>query len=209
MHVAMPGVPDLYQGAELWNFALVDPDNRRPVDYTRPRAVLAELKERFDGGDQAARAEYVSELLANVEDGRIKMHVTRQLLRARRADPALFLEGSYSPVQATGALGRHLVGFARAHAGSHAVGFGGRLSRSLTGGTTAAIGDVWRDTRVFLPEPLADVRRWTCVVSGNSVDVPRDAAATGLRVADVLHHLPVALLVRADRPSMAVRSLEP
>jgi malto-oligosyltrehalose synthase len=209
MHVTMPGVPDLYQGAELWNFALVDPDNRRPVDYVRRRAILADLQARFDGADPAARAEYVSELLANVEDGRIKMHLTRQLLRARRAEPALFLEGSYSAVQAMGPLGRHLVIFARAHAGNHAVGFGTRLSRSLTGGTAAAIGDVWGDTRVFLPEPLADVRRWTCVVSGNSVEVPRDAAATGLRVADVLHHLPVALLVRADRPSTAVRPLEP
>jgi (1->4)-alpha-D-glucan 1-alpha-D-glucosylmutase len=205
MHLTTPGVPDLYQGGELWSFALVDPDNRRPVDYERRRHLLAELRRRFDDAEESVRQAYVSELLATAEDGRIKMHVTRQLLRTRRADPALFLEGSYEPVESAGAARRHVIAFARSHAGSAAISVGVRLSRSLTKGNRPPVGDVWGDTRVMLPEPLADVRRWTCVVSGNSVEVPGDAAATGLRVAELLRQLPVALLVRADRPRTAVR----
>ena len=204
VHLTTPGVPDLYQGGELWSFALVDPDNRRPVDYDRRREVLAELQRRFDDADESDRAAYMAELLAQVEDGRIKMHLTRQLLQMRRANPALFLEGSYAAIESVGNARRHVLAFSRAHAGTAAIAVGTRLSRSLVGGTEPAVGDVWGDTRVFLPEPLADVRRWTCVVSGHSVEVPQDAAATGLRVADVLHRLPVALLVRADRPPTAI-----
>ena len=201
MHLMTPGVPDVYQGDELWNFALVDPDNRRPVDYQRRREVLAELEQRFDGADEAAKRAYISELVSSVEDGRIKLHVTRQLLRLRRGNPALFLEGNYAAVESTGRAARHVISFARVHASDAAIAIGVRLSRTLTGGTAAPVGEnVWGDTRVFLPESLADLRRWTCVISGNTVEVPRDAFTTGLRIADVLREQPVALLVRADRP---------
>jgi (1->4)-alpha-D-glucan 1-alpha-D-glucosylmutase len=199
MHMASPGVPDLYQGGELWSFALVDPDNRRPVDYTRRRETLAELRRRFDGADADGRLAVARELLESPEDGRIKMHVTRQLLRTRCDDPELFLEGSYAALDAGGTAARHVIAFARSHAGRTAIAVAPRLARTLAGGVAPPIGDLWADTRVFLPEPLFEVNRWTCVVTGNSVDVPRGAAATGLPVADLLRHLPVALLVRADR----------
>lgn len=201
MHLAMPGVPDIYQGDELWNFALVDPDNRRPVDYERRRAIASELDARFVNADEAGKRAYAAALIAKVEDGRIKMHVTRQLLRLRRDNPALFLEGSHAPIDSTGRNARHVVAFARTLASDAVIAVAARLSRTLTGGSAAPIGDnVWGDTRVFLPESLADVRRWTCVLSGNTVEVPRDAFATGLRIAEILRELPVALFVRADRP---------
>jgi (1->4)-alpha-D-glucan 1-alpha-D-glucosylmutase len=201
MHMTTPGVPDLYQGGELWSFALVDPDNRRAVDYALRRDVLAELERRFDRADAVARTAYAGELLASAQDGRIKMHVTRQLLRERRADPQLYLEGSYAPMECAGPAARHVVSYARQHAGRAAIAIVPRLARTLAGGGEPPVGDLWGDTRVFVPEALAAVKRWTCVLSGHSVEVPRDAAATGFRIADIVRHLPVALLVRADRPA--------
>ena len=201
LHMTTPGVPDLYQGGELWSFSLVDPDNRRPVDYALRREILAELQHRFDEAPLAERTAYARELLESAENGRIKMHVTRQLLSARRADPELFLEGSYTPVESAGASARHVVAYARQHAGRAAIAVAPRLSRTLVGGSGPPVGDLWGDTRVFVPEALAAVNRWTCVLSGHSVEVPRDAAAAGLRVADLMRHLPVALLVRADSPA--------
>ena len=198
IHLATPGVPDVYQGGELWSFALVDPDNRRPVDYALRKEFLDELRSRFDDAPPDARSAYVRELLHGVEDGRLKMHLTRQLLRLRRSNPALFLEGNYAPIESAGDQSRHLIGFARALSGEAAIAVATRLSRTLTGGGDPPIGDIWGETRVFLPEPLTPISRWTCVVSGHSVEVARDAAAAGLRVSDVLRHLPVALLVRAD-----------
>ena len=200
IHMTTPGVPDVYQGGDLWSFALVDPDNRRPVDYALRRELIEQLRARFDGADPSARTAFSAALLESAEDGRIKMHVTRQLLRTRRDDPALFLEGSYLPMETAGSASAHVVAYARAMAGRAAIAVASRLPRTLAGGTAPPIGDLWADTRVFLPESLLGVSRWTCVVSGNSVDVPPGAAATGLSVADVLRHLPVALLVRAEDP---------
>ncbi|HUF29206.1 MAG TPA: hypothetical protein VMM77_00985, partial [Gemmatimonadaceae bacterium] len=106
--------------------------------------------------------------------------------------------GNYAPIESAGAGSRHVVSFARALAGRAAIAVATRLSRTLTGGLAPPIGDIWGETRVFLPEPLTAISRWTCVVSGHSVEVAHDSAAAGLRVSDVLRHLPVALLVRAD-----------
>lgn len=198
VHLSTPGVPDIYQGGELWSFALVDPDNRRPVDYALRREFLKELQGRFDAASPDARAAYVRELLHAVEDGRLKMHLTRQLLRLRRSNPELFLEGNYAPIESAGAQSQHLIAFTRAFSGQAAIAVATRLSRTLSGGVAPPVGDIWGETRVFLPEPLTPISRWTCVVSGHSVEVARDAAAAGLRVSDVLRHLPVAVLVRAD-----------
>jgi (1->4)-alpha-D-glucan 1-alpha-D-glucosylmutase len=110
LKLGSPGVSDIYQGNELWDLSLVDPDNRRPVDYARRQADLQALC-----SDSVAAAD----LLDHAEDGRIKLYVTWRMLQLRRSLPGLFVGGGYSPLRAIG-RGRtphHVCAFARTDAG--------------------------------------------------------------------------------------------
>jgi len=130
LKLTTPGIPDIYQGTELWDLSLVDPDNRRPVDYALRRRLLAEL-------ERATPAE----IMARMDDGLPKLWVTRQALRLRRRRPELFgPEGVYSPLAATGDRSGHVVAFAR---GEGAVTVVPRLVLHLE--------DSWLDTTLALP----------------------------------------------------------
>ena len=109
LKLTSPGVPDLYQGAELWDFSLVDPDNRRPVDYRRRRELLASLPDPARPASPAV----IRELLASPADGRLKLLLTSRLLHLRRQRPELFAEGGYQPLTAAGEHGEHLCAFIR------------------------------------------------------------------------------------------------
>ena len=108
LKLCAPGVPDLYQGNELWDFTLVDPDNRRPVDYAQRRAMLDELR-----SSQLGRAELARGLYEKWEDGRIKLLVTHAGLQVRKAHPELFGDGGYQPLAAEGSEAPRLAAFAR------------------------------------------------------------------------------------------------
>src|SRR5258705_8641050 len=100
--VASPGVPDYYQGTELWDFSLVDPDNRRPVEFGSRTRFLAELEKR---------PPKTAELLANLADGRAKLHVIRRGLALRKAHPALFHGGEYRPLHADAGFDENVIAF--------------------------------------------------------------------------------------------------
>ena len=102
LKLTAPGVPDVYQGNEIWDFSLVDPDNRRPVDYVERKKMLDALK----GADPG-------ELLDNWSDGRIKLFLTHRLLTFRREKAELFQRGSYEPLSLTGEFADCCVAFAR------------------------------------------------------------------------------------------------
>src|SRR5205823_7155832 len=108
-----PGVPDIYQGNELWEYSLVDPDNRRPVDFERRRKVLLELRERL-GQPEVDRRALVEELLASLPDGRIKLFVTQQTLALRQQKRRLFEQGRYVRVRAVGEQAEGVCAFLRA-----------------------------------------------------------------------------------------------
>ena len=112
LKLASPGVPDTYQGTEMWDFSLVDPDNRRPVDYDRRRRMLEDLRSAAEsaGGDLRDLAR---DLVATREDGRIKLYVTHRSLACRRDHPGLFTAGEYIPLAAEGSKAAHLFAFAR------------------------------------------------------------------------------------------------
>lgn len=118
LRLTAPGVPDIYQGSELWNFSLVDPDNRRPVDFAHRQALLRQLNERITRGE--GREELVAELLARPEDGRVKLYLIRQALALRRSNPGIFAAGDYCPLTVEGPHAERLCAFARRH-GGHAV----------------------------------------------------------------------------------------
>jgi len=159
MKLTSPGVPDLYQGNELWDFSLVDPDNRRPVDYAARVKALESLRPALEGGDAGLDAR-VAELLAGAVDGRIKMYVTARLLRHRRERRDLYLSGGYRAVEPRGPGAGAVCAYERRHGGgSLIVAVCTRPASTTAGGDGAPVGpDVWRDTALSLPELPASAR---------------------------------------------------
>lgn len=170
LKMTVPGVPDFYQGNELWDLSLVDPDNRRPVDYALRKKLLAELGEQPDP----------AELLEHWTDGRIKLFVTREVLRFRRSHSALFAQGAYHACAATGELAGSALAFTRAHEGKTLIVCVPRLSSRVG---FPPIGDKWRDTSLEI------AGEWRNVFTGARLSGER------LALADVLRDLPVALLI--------------
>ncbi|HEX7899252.1 MAG TPA: malto-oligosyltrehalose synthase [Planctomycetota bacterium] len=177
--IASPGVPDFYQGTELWDLSLVDPDNRRPVDFeTRVRA-LRELASASP-----------ADLLANAEDGRIKLWVTSRALDLRRRRPAPFRSGDYEGLSALGPKLRRVVAFSRRSGDEAVVALTGRFFSGLLAEAPWAAGAaVWGGTRVTLPEALRG-RRWRDVLSGRELA----DSSEGLDLGQVFETLPLALL---------------
>ncbi|WP_430233701.1 malto-oligosyltrehalose synthase [Nitrosomonas communis] len=112
LKLTSPGVPDIYQGNELWDLSLVDPDNRRPVDYVQRQHLLKEL-EAFETVPQDALAKQVRQLLDHITDGRAKLFLTWRLLHSRKQWPCVFQNGAYIPLTTTGSRKDHLCAFAR------------------------------------------------------------------------------------------------
>jgi (1->4)-alpha-D-glucan 1-alpha-D-glucosylmutase len=174
LKIASPGVVDTYQGSELWDFSLVDPDNRRRVDYEERRAALR----RTEGTPP-------KDLLASYRDGRVKLHVLRTGLRLRRAMPNVFIEGDYVPIDA----GEDIVAFARQHGDEGVVCAFTRRPYHVTGGRSQfAVGEVWGDRSVVLPRG-----EWRDALTGDTHMVVANEATPAARL---FSQLPVALLVR-------------
>jgi (1->4)-alpha-D-glucan 1-alpha-D-glucosylmutase len=142
LKLTSPGVPDIYQGTEIWDDSLVDPDNRRPVDYARRREMLAQV--------QSAPAE---ELLRCWGDGRLKLRVTQRLLHLRRDNPELFREGTYEPLKFTGTFAECVIGFMRHRNGGAVLVIVPRLSSRVG---FPPIGEKWQDTSALLPEGFSE-----------------------------------------------------
>jgi (1->4)-alpha-D-glucan 1-alpha-D-glucosylmutase len=185
--MASPGNPDIYQGAELWDFSLVDPDNRRPVDYALRHRLLAELDRKFESG---ALQELCADLLAHFQDGRIKLWSTMQALRLRRERRDLFHQGSYIPLEASGSKREHVIAFAREHQGQAVIAAVPRLSFTLTGGVVRPpMGELWDNTEIPLPASIAG--SLDNVFSGEKLTV---SPGRSLLCREVFAHFPVALL---------------
>src|SRR5262249_25391445 len=193
LKLTCPGVPDLYQGCELWDFSLVDPDNRRPVDYRRRRDVLAELRERIDWVGQDLTP-LTRELLAGMHDGKIKAYLICRTLNFRRTRERLFARGDYQPLEATGAKRDHVCAFARAIGEEVVIVLVPRLVVRLTDKTgELPLGPgVWEDTGLLLTPSLAG-RSYRNLFTGEVIDANGNGGATGLSLARVLNQFPVAL----------------
>jgi (1->4)-alpha-D-glucan 1-alpha-D-glucosylmutase len=198
LKVASPGVPDFYQGTELWDLSLVDPDNRRPVDYPTRRQLLAAMEPLLrDPADRGvARADAVREMLAYWGDGRIKLFLTATALRLRRARAAVFLNGSYEPLEAEGPQAQHVVALARRRRPDTVIAVVPRLLTSLTTATHfLPIGnESWAETRLLLPPDEPD-RAYRNLFTGETVEATGKGAARGLDLAAILQTCPVVLLV--------------
>jgi (1->4)-alpha-D-glucan 1-alpha-D-glucosylmutase len=194
LKIAAPGAPDTYQGTELWDFSLVDPDNRRPVDYEKRRQLLAELLER--SRLQKAQGELAAELVETMADGRIKLYVTAMSLRCRRAHPGLFSVGSYSAIDPVGAKEEHIFSFVRRHLDRAALVAAPRLPAKLMPDPAGLPhgAKVWSDTMLLLPEELGD-RLWHSLFTGETLTAVAYQGRPALRAAQVFARFPVALLL--------------
>ncbi len=180
---ASPVVPDVYQGNDTWDFSLVDPDNRRPVDYALRRKLL-----------QAARRADPEDLVRTREDGRIKLFLTHRCLRARQDSPELFLDGDYQPLRAGGAGARHVCAFARTHAGQSVLAVAPVLVATLTSGAETPMGpDVWTDTHLQLPARLG--HRFRNLLTDDVLELEGGASRGYVPLGEVLRRFPVALLL--------------
>jgi (1->4)-alpha-D-glucan 1-alpha-D-glucosylmutase len=189
LKLGSPGVADVYQGNELWDFSLVDPDNRRPVDYRLREEYLAWILERSGDRPKLARA-----LLEARADGRIKLYVTQRLLCLRRESPALFVGGSYTPLRGN----QHVAAFARA-AERHTLVVAAPVQiATLTGGALVPpIGpEVWREA--VLPMPGEPGRVYRDLFTGRSLTTTAQGGRAELALADVFSDFPVAALDRVD-----------
>jgi (1->4)-alpha-D-glucan 1-alpha-D-glucosylmutase len=183
-----PGVPDCYQGNEVWDFSLVDPDNRRPVDYARRRALLDGLEALGDSpGHEALR-----EIFTGLEDGRAKLYVMWRLLQLRKSREELFRDGTYAAVRVTGTQAKHAIAFARRHGHQVAVTVIPRLLATLGIGVgqLPCGADPWGDTRIELPF----VEEGTVLrdaITGEEMRVTNGGVAVGA----LLARAPVAVLL--------------
>jgi (1->4)-alpha-D-glucan 1-alpha-D-glucosylmutase len=178
LKLTVPGVPDIYQGAELWNLSLVDPDNRRPVDYPQRTRLLNEL----DSGGTRPR-----ELMDKWQDGAIKLFVTSRILKLRAAQPQLFSKGEYEPVSATGAKADCICAFARIDGDRAALVVTARFPARRDADPD------WFDTTIAMPERLLN-RKWVDIFTGMEL---RDAQAT-VGANSILADMPVAVFAQAD-----------
>jgi len=204
LKLAAPGVPDTYQGNETWQFRLVDPDNRRPVDFARHREMLAGLQHLVED-DSAPLASRLPGLLRDGADGRLKMYVLWRTLTWRRQNPAVFMHGAYQPLHAVGAARRHLCAFARIDGDQVVIVAVPRLVARLLRGNADRLPlgpEVWGRTTLHLPGRFMG-RRLTNIMSGEEIVVGA-GAGQGLPAAVLFRHFPVALLV-GPRESSAER----
>jgi (1->4)-alpha-D-glucan 1-alpha-D-glucosylmutase len=198
LKIASPGVPDFYQGTELWDLSLVDPDNRRPVALADRMQMLEALRAR-GAAPSADLGALCEELLEQWTDGRIKLHLIHRALAERRADPTLFIAGAYRTLGATGPRGEHAVALARVADRRAVVAVVTRLSARLSGfgGPVPRGPEAWGETRLVLDNAdLAGTYR--DAFSGRRLITADDRHGPGLAMADVLARLPVALLVREE-----------
>jgi (1->4)-alpha-D-glucan 1-alpha-D-glucosylmutase len=189
LKVASPGIPDFYQGSELWDFSLADPDNRRPVDFGRRERMLAELQAAEHNGLESL----VKEMLGHWEDGRIKLYLTRRALQFRREHSFLFLEGDYIPLHAGGKVSENICAFARRKADAWVIAVAPLFTAHLVEPNQMPLGQqTWGASAIPLPPDAP--RDWRNAFTEEAVRAKSAGQRKWLPLKSVLRNLPVALL---------------
>ncbi len=203
LKLTVPGVPDTYQGSEQWTLSLVDPDNRRPVDFARLAAALDGLTappagERPHMRQEPAAPADPATLLDEWRDGRIKQYVTAKLLRLRRRYPQLFRDGSYIPLAVDGPRAANICAFARAADGLVAVVAVPRLMAVAIADRWAEGAALWEGSKVALPAELSG-GALVDQLTGASVCAEPAGAGSVVDASGLFAHLPLAILISHHR----------
>ncbi|MFC1751954.1 malto-oligosyltrehalose synthase [Thermoproteota archaeon] len=196
LKIACPGIPDFYQGSELWDFRLVDPDNRQPVDFKNRKTVLHEIKKQ-EGKDLTI---LLSDLMKNWKDGRLKLYTIYKALHARNTMPDVFEKGSFTPLEIRGENKIHLYGFCRQHQSKKIIVLVPKSLGSLLKCSRAPLGYAfWGDTAVFLEGLGAE--NWRNCFTGELIGEKtkektkeKEKERNFLLAGDILNKFPVGLL---------------
>ncbi len=198
LKITSPGVPDFFQGNELWNFRLTDPDNRHEVDFAKRRELLNEAIEHGRGSfvDEA------TSLLESWRDGRVKMFLTKEALNFRLANRDLFLRGEYIPLASEGEHRESVCSFARKHGDAWAVVAVPRLvTRVATKGTAFPLGDAAWGSSTELVLPAQAPASWKNAFTGDILKACGSRRKKRLMFGEIFAKLPFALLVPAEASS--------
>ncbi len=192
LKMTAPGVPDIYQGNEVFEFNLVDPDNRHPVDYKRRETSLAQLQQGV--GSHSLLPEFVRNLVADSAIGKAKLYMTWKTLDLRRKESALLQGGSYVPLTVSGERAEHIIAFARKHQDRTAIVAAPRLCATLLGENLNTVCDeaLWSDTKIEMTNEPA--KCYHNIFTGECIS-PSEIAAGSLNVSKLLQYFPVAVLV--------------
>ncbi len=189
LKIASPGVPDFYQGTELWDFSLVDPDNRREVDFHARAQLLRVLKRK----EARAPEPLIQCLLRSWKNGALKLYITYKALNFRKAHLPLFLQGDYLPLEARGVHARHVVAFARRFEDAWAVVAVPRFFTGLLPAGELSFGpEVWKHH--FLSLPPEAPKDWVNLFTGEKIASPPRQRSESLPLARLFGNLPIALL---------------
>jgi len=194
LKMGSPGIPDVYQGADLWDLSLVDPDNRRPVDFERRRQMLADV-DRVLALEPAARASELASHLASWQSGWLKLLVTAAGLRLRREHPELFLTGGYLPLVTETSVSSSLVGFVRMQGEAAAIFVAPRFTASLVDQQHPfPIGrDRWKTARILLPPELTG-RTFRDLLTGAEITPVVTDSQAWMFAGQLFATLPVAII---------------
>jgi (1->4)-alpha-D-glucan 1-alpha-D-glucosylmutase len=190
LKLTCPGVPDIYQGNDLWDFSLVDPDNRRPVDYVRRRKMLESIRGLENGLDASA----ITRLLDTPEDSRLKLYLIWKALCLRHRQPDLFQLGEYVPLAVEGAKANHVIAFARkSKTASILVIVPHLVAGLLNDADSPPLGpQVWQDTQVVLPRCTC-LKNYRNALTGQDLDLQKADGYATIAVSKALAEFPVAL----------------
>ena len=199
LKLVAPGIPDIYQGCELLRFSLVDPDNRRPVDFQKRQDLLFSLFERMEKADEQTPLQ--QELLADLHDGRAKMYTIVKTLQLRNAWQEVFDRGSYLPLEVTGTKSSHVCAFARKIEKRMIIAVAPRLYMTLMHGEKQhPIGtSVWGNTAIVLPNALCEWQLTDIFSSDPANTIGVEEGSTSIEVGRLLQSWPVALLQTSNR----------
>ncbi len=187
LKLTSPGVPDLYQGCELWDLRLVDPDNRAPVDFTLRVKLLEEIEKKA----QEKVGNFNKELLRNWRDGRAKLYLTSKVLNLRRQYRPLFLDGSFTPQGIAGKRAKNLLAYARHRKNQWALTVVPRFLAHADAPTSwDQMADFWRDTKIMLPAKSPG--NWQNVLSGQSMQATRERKGWSVSAVETFKDFAVA-----------------
>jgi len=193
LKITSPGVPDFYQGTETWDFSLVDPDNRRPVNFDIRKKMLGALKEKMAayGSDFPG---FARELLLEWSDGSIKLYVTFKSLNYRKKNRELFMDGDYTPLMGDGTLKDHICAFARQEKNKAVLVVVPRFLTRLTQIGEMPLGKkTWGDSWLMMPGEMS-ANQFRNIFTGEILGSVEQDGGTGIALDQVFANFPVALL---------------
>lgn len=192
LKITSPGIPDFYQGTELWDYSLVDPDNRRPVNYSIRIEMLQELKRHES---EHGLLKLAKELTINKDNGTIKLYLIYKALNYRKANRELFEIGEYIPLETMGEKANNVCAFVRRIGNIRVIVVIPRfLTKLISGNDTLPCGkEIWKDT--FIVIPFADIgAKYRNVFTGEIISIESHKGAIALFLSDIFMNFPVALM---------------